>query len=58
MFDGKELGGRSLRINEAEERQRPQRSQRSGGGYGSSRGKPPFKSKGSRRGLRGRKRSL
>ena len=66
-YNGHELGGRALRINEAEER--PQRTgPRSfrndsngggGGGYGGPGGKGKGnKSKGSRRGLRGRKRSL
>jgi cold-inducible RNA-binding protein len=63
-FNGQELDGRALRVNSAEDR--PRRS----GGFGAPRGGPPgadgggdffgghrpFKSKGSRRGLRARKR--
>ncbi|MDH3746479.1 MAG: RNA-binding protein, partial [Acidobacteriota bacterium] len=60
-----ELGGRRLRVNEAEER-RPQRRppQSSGGGGGNDFGPdrhgggPPSKPKGSRKGMRGKKRSL
>jgi cold-inducible RNA-binding protein len=62
-LDGQELDGRQLRINAAEDRPagggRPSGGGPSGGGQ-----RPPFdgrksfKSKGSRRGLRGRKRSL
>jgi RNA recognition motif-containing protein len=62
-FNGHELGGRELRVNEAEERPprrfdgpRPYRP--GGGGGPGGRGKRGGKSKGSRRGLRGRKRSL
>jgi cold-inducible RNA-binding protein len=62
-FNGQELDGRALRINSAEDRPR-----RTGGFGGGPRGGPPsdgepffgghrpFKSKGSRRGLRARKR--
>ena len=62
-FNGQELDGRALRVNSAEDRPR-----RSGGFGGGPRGGPPdggepffgghrpFKSKGSRRGLRARKR--
>ena len=61
-FDGHELNGRALRVNPAEERP-------AGGGGGGGGGRPPgqrpafdgrkpFKNKGSRRGLRGKKRSL
>lgn len=65
QFNGHELGGRELRINEAEQRPPrsggPQRQFRSGGGGGPGggghRGKRS-KPKGSRRGIRGRKRSL
>lgn len=73
LFDGKEVGGRPLRVNLAEERAR-----RGPGGGGSFSGPPPDfgsrggygggggyggakgggKNKGSRRGLRGKKRSL
>jgi len=60
QFDGEDLGGRSLRVNMADDR--PQRAPSSmPGGFGDSR--PPFekpqgKPKGSRRRIRGRKRSL
>ena len=68
-FDGYELGGRNLRVNAAEaQRPRPQgnRFNGGGGGGGFSAGEaPPMpffapggKSKGSRRNLRARKRSL
>lgn len=65
-FDGSELGGRNLRINMADDR--PPRPSFGGGGGGG--GFPPFgggappkgagggKNKGSRRGLRAKKRSL
>lgn len=58
-FDGFDLRGRNLRVNEAE-----QKPQRSGGGFRGGDASPrpwanaPSKPKGSRRGLRGRKRSL
>ena len=70
-FNGKEFGGRELRVNEATER--PRGGGFGGGGYGGGGGfgggggyggggnKPPKgvgKPKGSRRGLRGKKRSL
>jgi RNA recognition motif-containing protein len=54
-FDGFDLGGRNLKVNEAQER--PQRSPRpfgGGGGGGYNRFKP--KPKGSRKGLRNKKR--
>jgi cold-inducible RNA-binding protein len=54
--DGAELGGRNLRVNEATERsERPM-----GRGFGapSSRPGPPSRPKGSRRNVRGRKRSI
>jgi RNA recognition motif-containing protein len=63
-FDGYELGGRNLRVNAAEaQRPRPQGNRSFGGGGGEP---PPMpfafapsgKSKGSRRNLRARKRSL
>ncbi len=72
LFNARELSGRKLTINMADDRRRAEgpRPPRSfdgppGGGGGNPfggaprapRGKP-FKSKGSRRGLRGRKRSL
>lgn len=73
-FNNHELGGRRLRVNAAEDRPRPRApripsaprftgggSDFSGGGGGSG-GTPdwarPAKPKGSRRGLRGKKRSL
>ena len=58
-FDGKDLDGRPLKINEAEERRRPSGppspsySQGGDGGYAR-----PSKPKGSRRNLRRKKRSL
>lgn len=56
-FDGYELGGRELRVNEAQDR--PARAPRmSFAGGGRPSGPPPSKPKGSRRNLRGRKRSL
>lgn len=65
-FDGHELGGRNLRINEAEARPprapRPPSFNSGGGGWGDSGGTPPWakpsKPKGSRRNARGKKRSL
>ena len=69
-FNDYDLAGRNLRVNEAEERpqrQRPSSFSNSGGGsfsdFGSSSGGQPFnpkagKPKGSRRNLRGKKRSL
>ncbi len=63
-FDGHELGGRTLRINEARERAPggfsrggPRDFSFEGGGFG---GRParPTKAKGSRRNIRKRKRSL
>jgi cold-inducible RNA-binding protein len=59
-FDGKELDGRALKINEAEERRRPSGppapSYSQGGGDGGY--ARPAKPKGSRRNLRRKKRSL
>jgi RNA recognition motif-containing protein len=77
-FDGKELGGRPLRVNEAQERRprpasgpRPRPSYPSfendgwgndrggpGGGYAGGGGGRPSRPKGSRKGMRGKKRSL
>ncbi len=65
-FDGKDLDGRPLKINEAEERRRsfsPSRPQGGGGdgpfgGGGGGGGPRPAKPKGSRRNLRRKKRSL
>jgi RNA recognition motif-containing protein len=77
-FNGFELSGRALRINEAEERRprapggpRPSfdrggggnsfggfRDEQSGGGGGDHYGGKPSRPKGSRRGMRGKKRSL
>jgi RNA recognition motif-containing protein len=60
-FNGHELDGRALRVTEAEERQpRAPRIFTDDGpsfGFGAGRDRPP-KPKGSRRRLRGRKRSL
>lgn len=63
-LNGTELGGRALRVNEATER--PERSFGGGGGGGFGRpsgggrfaGAPPSRPKGSRRNIRGRKRSI
>ena len=71
-FNGYELSGRALRVNAAEDRPRggggfsrgggaPQPSYNDyggGGGFGGQGGGPPGKSKGSRRNIRGKKRSL
>ena len=56
QLDGKELGGRNLRVNEATERDaRP-----AGGGFRPPAFRPgaPSRPKGSRRNIRGRKRSI
>jgi RNA recognition motif-containing protein len=61
-LNGTELGGRALRVNEATDR--PERSFGGGGGFGRpagggrSAGGPPSRPKGSRRNIRGRKRSI
>ncbi|HYS56198.1 MAG TPA: RNA-binding protein [Thermoanaerobaculia bacterium] len=70
-FNGYELSGRALRVNPAEDRPRGSGGQRGGGGYGGGGyggggyggggGDDRFpggKSKGSRRNIRGKKRSL
>jgi len=66
-FNGYELGGRALRVNAAEDRPRGGsgggRGGFGGGGYGGGGGggdrfPPGGKSKGSRRNIRGKKRSL
>jgi len=65
-FNGYELSGRALRVNPAEDRPRGGGGQRpgggyGGGGYGGGGGEDRFpsgKSKGSRRNIRGKKRSL
>jgi RNA recognition motif-containing protein len=75
-FNNREVGGRRLKVNAAEDRPiRPQGFRPPGGPSGggmsipefapfdepfdpSGRNKRPFKNKGSRRGMRGRKRSL
>jgi RNA recognition motif-containing protein len=74
-FNNREVGGRRLKVNAAEDRPiRPQGFRPPSGGGGAippadfgapfddpfdpNRGKRPFKNKGSRRGMRGRKRSL
>jgi hypothetical protein len=58
LFHDREVEGRRLTVNAAEDRppRRPPDAAR-GGGDRPARGRP-FKRKGSRRGLRGRKRSL
>ena len=60
LFDGKELDGRPLKINEAEERRRSFSGPppHSGDGGGSGFASRPPKPKGSRRNLRRKKRSL
>ena len=61
-FDGKELQGRMLKVNEA--RERAPRPRPPGGGFGpdpgfdDARGFKAAKPKGSRRGLRGKKRGF
>lgn len=58
-FNEQELKGRNLRVTEAEERQRPQRwAADDGPAFGGHRRGDRPKPKGSRRGLRARKRSL
>jgi RNA recognition motif-containing protein len=62
-FDGYELAGRKLRVNPAEERGAPRRPSANffdaPPGFGPDRpGRSPGKPKGSRRGVRGKKRSL
>jgi len=59
-FNGYELDGRKLRVTEAEERKpRPRWTPDEGPGFGHGGGRPDrWKPKGSRRRLRGRKRSL
>jgi RNA recognition motif-containing protein len=60
QLDGVELGGRNLRVNEAAERsERPAfGGGGGGGGYRPAPGRPPSRPKGSRRNVRGRKRSI
>jgi cold-inducible RNA-binding protein len=55
-FDGRELGGRSLRVNAAEDR--PRSPQGFGGDRPPYGGPPAGRPKGSRRNVRARKRSL
>lgn len=60
-LDGKEIGGRAIRVNEAQERApRPPMGPRGGGPapFDQSGNIRPAKPKGSRRNLRGKKRSL
>jgi len=61
-FNGQEFGGRELRVNEATERPRGGGFERSfspgGGGGGNRPPKGTSRPKGSRRGLRAKKRSL
>ena len=59
QFDGRELDGRRLKINEAEERRRSYAPPPPpGGGFGIDGYSKPSKPKGSRRNLRRKKRSL
>ena len=60
-LNGRDLAGRELRVDEARERApRPPREPGGGGGggYDPGGGGRPFKAKGSRRGIRGRKRGF
>jgi cold-inducible RNA-binding protein len=60
-FDGHELGGRKLRVNEASDRPAPGAGGGPGGGGGFARpfgGGRPSRPKGSRRNIRGRKRGF
>lgn len=69
-FNDHDLGGRKLRVNEAEDRPRrapggprpggfqPSYGDDNSGGGGGGGGRPPGRPKGSRRGMRGKKRSL
>lgn len=58
-FDGYELDGRELRVNEAESRPPRRQSWNDGPSFsGGSPHVPPSRPKGSRRNLRGKKRSL
>jgi len=63
-LDGKELGGRPLRVNEAQAKPQRSFSPNRGGGGGDAGWAPPFdggrplKNKGSRRGIRRRKRGF
>ena len=59
-FDGHELSGRRLRVNEAADRPAPGgRSEASGGGFRPAPAAPrPSRPKGSRRNIRGRKRGF
>ena len=58
-MNGQEVSGRALRLDVAEDRPRPQRPRRDFGGGGGRPGasQRPSRPKGSRRGLRGKKRS-
>lgn len=57
-LDGQELNGRQLRVNAADDRTAGGGRAGGGGPRPSFDNRKPFKNKGSRRGLRGRKRSL
>jgi len=57
-FDGYELHGRSLRVREAEERQRRSANFSGAGPSGAPRGRRGSKPKGSRRNVRARKRGF
>lgn len=57
-LDGYQLKGRSLRVNQAEERRPRSPAFADTGSFGMPRGRGEFKRKGSRRNIRARKRSL
>jgi RNA recognition motif-containing protein len=57
-FDGHELNGRSLRVSQAEERQRRSPNYSDAGPSGKHRGSRGSKPKGSRRNLRAKKRGF
>jgi RNA recognition motif-containing protein len=60
-LNGRDLAGRELRVDEARERAPRLPREPSGGGFdpgGGGGGGRPFKAKGSRRGIRGRKRGF
>jgi cold-inducible RNA-binding protein len=59
-FDGHELGGRKLRVNEAADKPAPNRVASGGGGFDRpfGAGARPNRPKGSRRNIRGRKRGF
>ncbi|MGH7352210.1 MAG: RNA recognition motif domain-containing protein [Candidatus Methylomirabilales bacterium] len=57
-LDGYELKGRSIRVNQAEERRPRSPAFADTGSFGMPRGRGEFKRKGSRRNIRAKKRSL